>query len=220
VVDGPRFSVALRCRNEEAWIGHCIQSLLDHLNDPEINVIYDNNITDESMDVVRMFEHHADITSMSIVGRYSPGSALNQVINSCSHSMVLVISAHCVINQFDIELCARLLDMNVAVFGKQIPVYRGRRIGGGKRYFWSHFGDTSCTNMVSSIERRPFLHNAFCAYQKDVVKVNPFNESLYGKEDREWAGRMIETGHTIQYDPELSCFHHWTPNGATWRGIA
>ena len=35
------FSVVIRSRNEEAWIGHAIQSVLDHLERPEI-IIIDN----------------------------------------------------------------------------------------------------------------------------------------------------------------------------------
>ena len=34
-----KFSVIIRCRNEENWIGHCIQSVIDNFDDPEINVV-------------------------------------------------------------------------------------------------------------------------------------------------------------------------------------
>ena len=37
-----KFSVIIRSRNEENWIGHCIQSLIENLDQPEI-IIIDND---------------------------------------------------------------------------------------------------------------------------------------------------------------------------------
>ena len=40
-INRSNISVVIRTRNEERWIGHTIQSLLDHLIQPEI-IIVDN----------------------------------------------------------------------------------------------------------------------------------------------------------------------------------
>ena len=48
-------SVVMRCRNEDRWIGHSIQSVIDIFDNPEI-IIVDNNSTDESMSIVNMFK--------------------------------------------------------------------------------------------------------------------------------------------------------------------
>ena len=48
-------SVLIRCRNEERWIGHSIQSVIDTFENPEI-VVVDNGSTDNSKDVVKMFK--------------------------------------------------------------------------------------------------------------------------------------------------------------------
>ena len=50
-------SVLIRCRNEERWIGHSIQSVIDTFENPEI-VVVDNGSTDNSKDVVQMFKEH------------------------------------------------------------------------------------------------------------------------------------------------------------------
>ena len=47
-------SVLIRCRNEEQWIGHAIQSVIDTFDNPEI-IVVNNNSTDESMSIVKMF---------------------------------------------------------------------------------------------------------------------------------------------------------------------
>ena len=50
-----RFSVIIRTKNEERWIGHAIQSILSNIKKPEI-IIVDNNSIDKTLDIVRMFK--------------------------------------------------------------------------------------------------------------------------------------------------------------------
>ena len=77
-------SVIIRCRNEEQWVGHSIQSVIETFKKPEIIVI-NNNSTDESMGIVKMFKkdeslkdngNYTDIKIYNIDG-YSPGKSLN-----------------------------------------------------------------------------------------------------------------------------------------------
>ena len=41
-------SIIIRTKNEERWIGHAIQSVLDNISKPEI-IIVDNNSTDKTI---------------------------------------------------------------------------------------------------------------------------------------------------------------------------
>ena len=59
------FSVVIRAKNEERWIGHAIQSALDHLSKPEI-VIVDNNSTDKTLEIVKFF---AEISILVTLGK-------------------------------------------------------------------------------------------------------------------------------------------------------
>ena len=47
-------SVIIRNRNESEYIGFAIQSVIDHINNPEI-IIVNNQSTDESMKIVSLF---------------------------------------------------------------------------------------------------------------------------------------------------------------------
>ena len=49
-----KISVIIRNRNEERWIGHAIQSILDRLYKPEI-IIIDNKSTDKTLDIVKKY---------------------------------------------------------------------------------------------------------------------------------------------------------------------
>ena len=88
-----------------------------------------------------------------------------------------------------------------------------------KRYIWANFTNTSSENFYSKQEERYFLHNAFAFYKKSFLVENPFDENLAGKEDRYWANHIIKNDHKIFYDSSQSVLHHYTSNGATWKGI-
>ena len=53
--DDIKVSVIVRCRNEERYIGHCLQSLDDYLTNPEIILLNDNS-TDNSMRIANTFD--------------------------------------------------------------------------------------------------------------------------------------------------------------------
>ena len=117
--------------------------------------------------------------------------------------------------------CARVQGKKLkkfdAIFGKQVPMYEGKRIT--PRYIWSDFEDKEIVNMYSELEKRYFFHNALSVIKKGVLENYPFDEELVGKEDRYWAENIINSGHKILYTPSLSCNHHYTANGNTWKGV-
>ena len=83
-------SVVIRARNEDRWIGHCIQSVLDNIESPEIIVI-DNMSTDETIPIVKTFQHDPTLsdskgytsTKVIQIEDYSSGKALNMGISYC-----------------------------------------------------------------------------------------------------------------------------------------
>ena len=73
--------------------------------------------------------------------------------------------------------------------------------------------------MWSESENRYFLHNAFSFFKRDFLIDNVFDETLPGKEDRYWVNKMIQKGYNTFYNHNMRCYHHWTPGGATWKGM-
>ena len=212
-----KISIIIRNRNESEYIGFAIQSVIDHIKDPEI-IIVDNQSTDESMKIVSLFDKY-NIKKYNINGNYTPGKALNFGVKKASNNIILVLSAHAQITTINIEMLSQwFMDGYVAIFGNQTPIYKGKKIT--KRYIWSHFIDTTEENLYSKIENRHFLHNAFCFYNKEFLLSSPFDENLSGKEDRYWAADIVKKGHKYLYDGFYQkCNHFYTPNGATWKGI-
>lgn len=208
-------TVLIRNKNEEQHIGFAIQSVIDHFLKPEILVL-DNNSSDDSLGVVNLFKDRADIKVINIEN-YTPGKSINEGVLNSTKSKILILSAHCQISEMDYGMVLDKLNKHVTVFGKQIPIYKGKKIS--PRYIWSHFGEKEEVNMYSVIEQRPFLHNAFSFYDKKTLIENPFDENLPGKEDRYWAIDMLEKQKSYLYLPNIKVNHFFTSNGATWKGI-
>ena len=55
-----KVSVIIRCKDEERWIGHSIQSVLDFIPENEI-IIIDNNSKDRSMEIVGQFQSNPSL---------------------------------------------------------------------------------------------------------------------------------------------------------------
>lgn len=217
-------SVIIRSKNEERWIGHTIQSCLDLLDKPEI-IIVDNNSKDSTLEIARYFAHDPDLqennnyTTIKIfnIENYTPGRALNYGVSKASNDNILIISSHCVLTNINFDLLKKDLEDHCCVFGNQNPFYNGKKVN--KRYLWAHFIDKPVVNMYSESESRYFIHNALCAYKRDTLVKFQFSDKLQTKEDRYWAISMIEKGFKTLYSPNLSCNHHYTESGNTWKGI-
>ena len=220
-----KFSVIIRTRNEERWVGHTIQSVLDFLNHPEIIVI-DDNSNDKTLEIVRRFQSNPNIkkngnnyTDIKIypINNYTPGKAINMGVNYASNSNILVISSHCVLKKFDKKKILDDLKNYVGIFGNQIPIMDGKKVV--KRYLWSHFVDKEIVNMYSDLEKRFFFHNAFSIFKKKSLIKYPFDEYFSGKEDRYWVEELVKMKIKFLYDPKQIVEHHYTPDGNTWKGL-
>ena len=208
-------SVVIRNRNESEYIGFSIQSVIDHIKNPQI-IIVDNNSVDNSLEIVNLFIDRVNIKIIKIQ-EYTPGKSINLGVQASEGENILVLSGHSQITSLDMIKVNNLLYKYAAVFGQQNPVYKGKKIS--KRYVWSHFQDDDKINMFSDIEKRYFLHNAFCFYRRSFLIDNPMPENLSGKEDRYWANTVVKKGLEYYYLSDIKCNHFYTGNGSTWKGL-
>jgi len=217
-------SVIIRSKNEERWVGHCIQSVLDQIITPEI-ILIDNDSKDRTIEIAKHFQKDPELaesdsyTNIKILNieDYTPGKAINLGAKNAEHENILVISSHCVLKKISLEKHLKDLEKYVGIFGHQTPIWEGKKIK--KRYLWSHFTQKEEVNMYSEMEGRYFFHNAVSFFKTNVLLENPFDEYLRGKEDRYWANDIVAAGKEFLYDPNLDVDHHYTENGNTWKGI-
>ena len=70
-------------------------------------------------------------------------------------NLILILSAHCEINNWSDEIIeSEIKSNNSVIFGKQVPIYLGKKIT--PRYLWSHFDDIKRKNYYSDLEKRYF----------------------------------------------------------------
>ncbi len=218
-------SIIVRVKNEEQHIGYCLQSICDFLPNSEIIVI-NNNSKDRSIEIINHFKKNNKLQSSNQnylnikvynIDNYTPGKALNLGVKKSSSSYIMIISSHCRITRLNFETIEKNLLTYSAIFGKQIPIWFGKRIQ--PRYVWSNFSDEQKVNMYSEYEKRYFFHNAFSFFLKKTLVDNPFDEDLVGKEDRYWCKDIINLNKNILYNPDLIVEHFFTNNGNTWKSL-
>ncbi len=224
-MDNQKITAIIRVKNEERYIGFCIQSVLDHFKDSQIIIINDNS-NDNSIDIINHFKkdnslksndkRYSDIDIVNI-DNYTPGKALNIGVSKADNNFILIISAHCKIIRFNNEKTFNYLNNQDVIFGNQIPIWNGKRIK--KRYIWSNFGEISKENYFSKDENRYFFHNAFSMFCKKTLIEYPFNENLVSKEDRYWANNYINSNNKIIYLHDNVVEHYYTSNGSTWKNL-
>ena len=132
-----KISVIIRTKNEERWIGHCIQSVLEMMYKPEI-IIVDNKSEDKTISIVKSFRENLFLknsksdkyTKIKIlnINDYSPGKSLNLGVKSASNPIILIISAHCVLRKINLAKHIKDLKKYRCIFGNQVPVWNGKKL--------------------------------------------------------------------------------------------
>jgi len=213
---GSKFGFLVRTKNEEKWVGYCLQSIKDHFPDADI-VVVDNESTDDTLSIARMFQPKI----VTIPKRdYAPGKALNLGFSSLDCDYVCCISAHCEVMSIGDNLERYLGKQGCyGVIGKQAPIYKGKRLKPINA--WQNFAKDGLENDMTENSRNlePFFHNAYSFIPRYMWEEEKFCEKVSGKEDRRWAKVMKDKGYFSTYDPATTCDHHWTNGCATWKGM-
>ena len=174
----PKVSIIIRCKNEERWIGHTIQSCLDHIKSPEI-VIIDNNSSDESIKIAKSFAHdpilekndrYAEI-KFTKIENYTPGKAINLGVNMSSGEIIMIISSHCVLTGFNYSQIKKHLRSHWCVFGNQTPYYFGKELKRDMSGLISQIKKR--LTPYSKDENRHFMHNALSCFNKKTLEDEP-----------------------------------------------
>ena len=194
-------SVVIRAKNEASWLRRCLTALSLQSVRPEEVVIVDNQSWDSTQSVAK--ESGCQVINIDDA-EFTHGRALNRGISTCSGDLVALLSAHCIpVNDRWLErLVANFADPVVAgVYGRQEPLPDSHDFD--KRDLWTTFG------VERRIQRRdPFFHNANATIRRSVWEKHPFNEALFGLEDRVWAQEVLAAKHVIVYEPAASVYHY------------
>ena len=194
-----KVSIIIRSKNEEKWIGLCLESIFSQSYQNFEVILVDNNSKDAT---VKKAENWP--IKIIEIEKFLPGDAINQGIDQSSGDLIVCLSAHCIpINKEWLSNLIRPLDNPsiAGVYGKQIPLSSSSALN--KRDLFIVFGDERRIQ-----EKDTFFHNANSAFTRDIWKKFPFDSTATNIEDRLWGQEVIKSGAKIAYEPDACVYHH------------
>lgn len=193
-------SIVIRCYNEEQHIGRLLSGILQQgLRDVEI-IVVDSGSTDATLSVAARYP----VKILSVHPKdFSFGLSLNTGCQAASHELIVIASAHVypVYRDWLERLLTPLTDPEVAlVYGKQ----RGNETSkfSEDQVFAKWFPNESNPN-----QDHPFCNNANAAIRRSLWERLPYDETLTGLEDLDWAKRAMLLGYKIAYQADAVVFH-------------
>jgi rhamnosyltransferase len=196
----PQCSVVIRCCNEEQHIGRLLSGITQQMiRDVEI-IVVDSGSTDATLSIasrypVKIRHIHPD--------EFSFGHSLNLGCQVARSEFIVFASAHAypVYKDWLERLLAPFSDPQVAlVYGKQ----RGNETA---KYSEHQVFARWFPNESNSCQDHPFCNNANAAIRRSLWEQIPYDETLTGLEDLDWARRAMEHGYKIVYAADTDIVH-------------
>ena len=220
--DRPTCSIVIRAYNEEQHIGRLLDGIqqqrfslgMDAGAQVEI-ILVDSGSTDRTTAIAAQHPLNQRVHPVKIVHiqpeEFTFGRSLNLGIQQAQGQYIVIASAHVypVYPDWLERLLAPFSDAAVGlVYGKQR--------GGAATHFSEHqvfahwFPEQS-----QARQAHPFCNNANAAIRRNLWQQRPYDETVSGLEDLEWAHWAMEQGHAIAYvaEAEVIHIHNETPSG-------
>jgi len=199
-VPQPSVSLVVRALDEAEHIGTLLAAVAEQTRIPDEVVVVDSGSTDATVAIARSFG--ARIVAIA-PEEFSFGRALNRGCAAARGDILVFASAHVVPvdDEWIRGLTAPFVDPEVSlVYGRQT---------GDER---SHFSELEVMRRwfperSDPDQRHPFCNNANCAVRRSAWSRRPYDESLTGLEDLEWAKRALAEGERIAYEAGAAIVH-------------
>ena len=198
----PFVSIIVRTKNEDFWIGKCLNEIFNQKYKNFEVILVDNNSKDKTISIVKKnFPKVKIINYKSKI--FLPGKALNLGIKKSKGSLVAMISGHCIPKNENWlnNLVQNFKNLDViACYGRQEPSDI------------SEPNDVRDLTYLFGLDKKiqikdPFFHNANSMIRKSTWKKNQFDETIKHIEDRLWASLVLKNGKKIIYEPNSSVIH-------------
>lgn len=195
-----RVSAVIRAYNEAQHIGRLLEGLQQQTVTPDEIIVVDSGSTDDTVAI-------ADAAGCSIVhiakNEFSFGRALNRGCAAASGDILLIASAHVYpVYNTHVERIMSAFDRD------DVAIAYGRQIGDERtRFSESRVMLKWFPNQNVWDQGHPFSNNANAAVLKSVWKESPYDETLTGLEDLDFAKKALGRGHKISYVADAPVVH-------------
>lgn len=195
-----RVSVVIRAYNEGEHIGRLLNGFEQQTVKPSEIILVDSGSTDETVEIART----AGCKIVHIAkDEFSFGRALNRGCAAASGEILLFASAH-VYPVFD-----TYVEHLIGAFDRAgVAIAYGRQVGDDRTKFSESRVMLKWFPTENTWDQgHPFSNNANAAVLKEVWQAAPYDESLTGLEDLDFAQRAIERGHKVAYVADAPVVH-------------
>ena len=203
-------SIIIPCRNEEPYIGACLDSILKQTypKDSMEILIADGMSTDKTRNILKEYEIKYPFIHFFDNPRRIVSTGLNILLRIVKGEVVMRMDAHAVYPENYIEICVKyLFEENVdnvgAVWvtlpGAETPVAKAIAIG-----LTSRFGVGKASYRIGYKEPRLVDTVPFGCFKRDVFdRIGLFDEELVRNQDDEFNGRLIKNGGKVLLVPGI-----------------
>jgi rhamnosyltransferase len=195
-----RVSAVIRAHNEGGHIGRLLKGFEQQTVKPDEIILVDSGSTDDTVAIAEA----AGCTVVHIAkSEFSFGRALNRGCAAASGDILLFASAH-VYPVYDTHV-----ERIVGAFGRDgVAIAYGRQVGDERTKF------SESRVMLKWFPHQniwdqghPFSNNANAAVLKSVWQQSPYDETLTGLEDLDFAKKALQRGCKIAYVADAPVVH-------------
>jgi len=201
-------SIVIRAYNEEQHIGRLLTGISRQTLQNVETILVDSGSTDATTAIAARYP----VKVLHIQpDEFTFGRSLNVGISQAHNELIVIASAHIypVYPDWLERLLTPFSDSKVGLtYGKQ----RGNEgTQFSERQIFAHWYPEAS----NSRQDHPFCNNANAAIRRRLWEQRPYDESLTGLEDLEWARWAMEAGYGLAYvaEAEVVHAHNETPRG-------
>lgn len=196
----PRCSIILRSYNEEKHIGKLLTGIQQQTIDEVEIILVDSGSQDMTVEIAK--ENNVSVLSIQ-PEEFTFGRSFNRGCALARGEFLVLASSHVYPTYPDWleQLLAAFEDSKVALaYGKQ----RGNHT---TKFSEHQMFKTLYPEKSNLHQDHPFCNNANAAIRRELWQQRPYNESLPGLEDLEWATWALTQGYHVAYMAEAEVIH-------------
>lgn len=197
----PETSIIIRAYNEEKYLPDLFDSLAAQTyRDFEV-VVVDSGSFDFTREIA---QRRADKLVRIDQHDFTFGYSLNVGVQASNGRFIVIVSAHA--SPTNANWLAYLVE---PLRNDRTALVYGRQMGRSDSKFseFMDFGRTFGPERKVLTPPNFFANNANSAVRRDLWEQHPFDETLPGLEDIEWAKYWMERGYLVVYEPAASIYH-------------
>jgi len=210
-------SIIIPCRNEEKFIGRCLESIANQ-DYPKENLeilVVDGASEDKTKEIAERF----NVNVINNPERFTP-FGLNLGIKNSRGEIIIRMDAHAVYPKNYISKCVKyLLESgadNVGGIIKTLPSENTLTARAIAKVLSSLFGAGNSYFRIGSKEPRSVDTVFGGCYKKEVFdKIGLFNEKIIRAQDIEFNKRLIKSGGKILLYPDIVAYYY--PEASFWK---